>query len=369
MTLHLLALPHTRVSSDFCGCAYTSKVLKFCRMMDGLADVVLYAPEGAEAPALETVEVISDAERVGIFGADDPNRLPAWPTNAEAGLFNARAAPELMRRYEPGDLILLTAGLTQAPIRELLPDATYCEPGVGYEGIATEFCAFESYAWRHHVYAKRGINGRWFDTVIPNYFDPDEFQLAEKPDDPYLLFVGRLIANKGATVALELATAAGLPLVVAGAGATQVSEGLIVADDVRLEGDVRYVGPVGVEDRAELMAGATALLAPTYYVEPFGGVAVEAMLSGTPAITTDWGAFVETVEEGVTGFRFATLADGVAAVALAAQLEPADVRARAIERFSLEAVAPEFLSWFERLALLRGRGWYEMTAPDAIMRP
>ena len=155
----------------------------------------------------------------------------------------------------------------------------------------------------------------------------------------------------------------------AGAGATQVSEGLVVADEVRLEGDVRYVGPVDVAARAELLAGATALLVPTLYVEPFGGVAVEAMLSGTPAVTSDWGAFVETVEEGVTGFRFGTLAEAVAGVALAAQLEPAAVRARAIERYSLEAVAPEFLAWFARLATLRAGGWYEMTAPDAIMRP
>lgn len=31
--LHLVALPHTQVSKDFITCAYTQKVLKFCKMM------------------------------------------------------------------------------------------------------------------------------------------------------------------------------------------------------------------------------------------------------------------------------------------------------------------------------------------------
>ena len=48
----------------------------------------------------------------------------------------------------------------------------------------------------------------------------------------------------------------------------------------------RYLPPQDVEGRRKLMAEAAAFICPTQYVEPFGNVAVEAQMSGTPVITT-----------------------------------------------------------------------------------
>lgn len=373
MTLHLIALPHTRVSSEFVGCAYTSKALKFCRMMVGHEDVVLYAPEGSTGQTSETVEVVTDEWRISQFGEDDPNRLPSWPTDEQSRQFNDLAAIQMSRRWEPGDLVLLTGGITHQPIMEFGPDgAIYCEPGVGYEGIATGFCAFESHAWRHYVYGKRGIeNGRWFDAVIPNYFDTREFlPLSTDPTRDYLAFFGRIVPRKGPTVALEIATEVGLPLHVAGAGATFVSEGRIEAgmgtpDEVVLEGDVQYLGPLDEEQRRLFLSNAKALLVPTAYIEPFGGVAVEAMLCGTPVITSPWGAFSENVWEGLTGFKFTTLRQGVEAVEKVEGLHSEMIRSMATNRFSLEAVRPRFLAWFDQLRTLHGKGWYEMSSSPA----
>jgi glycosyltransferase involved in cell wall biosynthesis len=377
VTLHLVALPHTRVTSEFVGCAYTAKALKFTKMMHGREDVILYAPEGStDEFTAETVEVISDKTRQRIFGKDNPARLPAWPSEKQTDLFNRRATKELRKRWEPGDLVLLAGGWTHQPVVAKGPEgATYCEPGVGYEGILTPFCAFESHAWRHHVYAKQGIiDGRWFDATIPNYFDLDEFPILDStPARDYLVFLGRIVPRKGPHVALEIANHAGLPLFVAGAGADEVTEGRIVAgkgtpDEVTLEGNVQHIGPVNAEQRNTLLAGARALVCPTIYIEPFGGVAVEAMLAGTPVIATDWGAFTETVEEGVTGFRFRTLREGVEAVERCAALHPKLVREAARVRYSLEAVAPQFTRWFDQLRSLQREGWYEMAAPPAMIR-
>ena len=58
-------------------------------------------------------------------------------------------------------------------------------------------------------------------------------------------------------------------------------EGLHLSD----EPHIVYHPAVGPLERAELLRNAKAVLMPTYYLEPFGGVNVEAQLCGTPVIT------------------------------------------------------------------------------------
>jgi hypothetical protein len=53
------------------------------------------------------------------------------------------------------------------------------ELGIGYEGSFAKYRVFESYAWMHYTYGKidQSDNGRFFDCVIPNYFNTEEFPL------------------------------------------------------------------------------------------------------------------------------------------------------------------------------------------------
>ncbi len=365
MRFHLTSLPHTETTAEHVGCAYTQKVVKFCRMMMGRGhEVILYAGERNEAPCSEHVVCLSRSEREVLFGVHDPNDLPGWPDLPLWERFNRRVIEEVSARHEQGDFVLLPGGYSQHQVVDELASMMVVEPFVGYEGIYANHAAFESYSHMHSVYALKGIrDGRWFDAVIPNFFDPDEFKRPAEEwnpsDDGYLLFLGRLVSRKGPQIAAEIAEAAGQRLLIAGAGATMVSEGLIVSPEVRIEGDVTYIGPVGVGERAELLSGATALLAPTLYMEPFGGVAVEAMMSGTPAITSDWGAFTETVPER---YRFRTLQEAVECVDRADDEYRVGLRRSTVSQFSLEAVAPMFEEWFDRLSTLWAGGWYQRKA-------
>lgn len=375
-TLHVVALPHTALTEEYATCAYSMKILKFVKMMraEG-ARVVLYGPDEIECEPDEHVVITTaeDRERWGFGGGFDTVQTPfLWdagqPYWSEP---NARAISALLARVRPQDYLCLIAGWAQQPIQAVVAPGgrgpITVEWGVGYEGICTDFCAFESYAWMHHVYGIRAgeikgpwRNGRAYDTVIPNFFDRDDFidpaswQGAPKAD--YLLYIGRLTERKGPHIAAMIAKRLGRPLLVAGPGATKVESGRIEGDGCVLEGDVHYVGSVGFAERARLMARATAVVVPTIYIEPFGGVAVEAMMSGTPVVASDWGSFTEIVTPDV-GRRFRTLAQGCQAVEEASTLDPLAIRRAAEERYSLEAVGPRFTRWFDQLDGLWGIGW------------
>lgn len=349
MTLHLLALPHTKVTPEYSTCAYTQKVLKFCRMMHGQDDepIVLYGPEGSEAPCSEFVQTVSHDEQLRWFGEWDPAQLPEidWTPNCEWWrVSNNRAAREIQERAEPGDLVLLTSSSQAMVGTQTREKCIAVEWAVGYDDVLTGPRIWESYPWMHYVMGRRYEGfGSADDSVVPNFFDPDEFPTYRRPGEArrgdYLLWVGRWVPAKGPHIAVKIAEDVGVPLILAGPG----------YDGSPLGANAEHAGPVGIAKRAELMAGAIATLVPTLNVEPFGGVAVESMMAGTPAVTTDWGAFTETVP---SQWRFRRVSEGakiVSGIASWNGYRCRDMAREAAAPFTLAAVRPRFRDAFYRV--------------------
>jgi len=87
------------------------------------------------------------------------------------------------------------------------------------------------------------------------------------------------------------------------------------AVEPHIDGDqVVYLGSVGPTRRAEILGGATALLHPIHFDEPFGLSVVEAMVCGTPVVTYRRGSMAEVVDEGVTGYLARDVGSAISAV-------------------------------------------------------
>lgn len=364
--IHLVGLPHTDFDADaHSACAFTTKAVKWVRILHMLGEeVTVYWGTGSQDFVVECFP-----DRAAHYGEVN-DRLPDVSYNATDKAWRTflRAAREgVAERIKPGDIVAIWNGIAQQEIVDQFRSMGHwvIEPAVGYEGMARDTLAcFESYAWMHNRYGQANIrHGRAFDAVIPGFVDPDDFEVGE--DEGYAMFIGRMIYSKGPQVAGEIAQRAGIPLGVAGAGVVAVNPGdqiLICEDGTEVRSELGWAGVIDPAKRRHLLSHASVVIVPTLYIEPFGTVHAEALMSGVPVIASDWGVFPETVENGVDGYRFRTLAQAVEAVPMAKALRGQELRERAIARFSLEAVAPAWEEWLWRIRSLEsGNGWYAQT--------
>jgi glycosyltransferase involved in cell wall biosynthesis len=186
--------------------------------------------------------------------------------------------------------------------------------------------------------------------VIPNPIDVRAWPLREHKDD-YLLWIGRMTAEKGPHRAIAAAHAAGVPLILA--GVIQPGQQAFFDREVapHIDGErVRFVGEVGGSVKRSLFAGARALLMPIRWEEPFGMVMVEALACGTPVIAFPEGAARELVLEGKTGFLVDDELAMGAAVGRLPGIAAQDCRAWVAEYCDVDVVAAAYESAYRSVA-------------------
>lgn len=357
---HLLGLAHVPTHPDIVSCAYTQKIIKLARMLRSAGKTVyFYGTEGSQVACTKQFVVGTAEERVAAYGDYNWRKefFKQVPEDSVHRAFNARAGAEIAIQKSERDFLLCPMGHCDEQIAKAAGLELTVESGIGYSGVFAKYRVWESYAWMHYIYGlTKQPDGSWFDTVIPNYWDPSDFDIAANTcrAPGYFLFIGRLISRKGLSIAVDATKRMGARLIVAGQGDLSNVEGR----DLRAP-HVTHVGVADRQLRAELMTQADAVFVPTSYIGPFEGVHIEANMCGTPVITTDWGVFAETVENGVNGFRCSVFNDFLWAMRRVNGMDRVRIREEARKKYSLDAVWPMYAKYFDRLQDIFEAGWYQ----------
>ena len=193
-----------------------------------------------------------------------------------------------------------------------------CHMGGTY--IYAPYTIFCSSVWAHWMLAKLHMTTGYYPDIeswgiAPPIFDKKEFLYsADKNSD--VLYLARIQACKGILTFIQLAKL--FPtrnflivgdIIDAPDGSVAPNDQIYIQDTnqlVSITKNVKILGYQNTEQRKKLLSQVSCLVQASPYPEPFGFNIVEAYLSGTPVITTDFGTFTETVLEGITGFRCRT---------------------------------------------------------------
>jgi glycosyltransferase involved in cell wall biosynthesis len=190
--------------------------------------------------------------------------------------------------------------------------------------------------------------------------DVESWPLGKRKQE-WLLWLGRFTPEKGPQRAIQVAKAAGRPLVLA--GTVQPGHERFFSTEIEPHVDgttIRFVGEVGGARKQRLFADAYAFLMPIRWPEPFGMVMVESLAAGTPVLAFSHGAAPEIVEDGRNGFLVSDEEEMAAAVDRAGSIDPMECR-RSAERFAPERVATGYEAVYHERA--------RFAAPDPRAAP
>lgn len=148
-----------------------------------------------------------------------------------------------------------------------------------------------------------GININMFNGIERDYNFRRKYAL---DNEKIILFMGRLVYEKGVNHLISampkiLAGYHDAKLIIAGKGG-MYDELKEQANAIGLGNKVYFTGYMDPKEVCKMYKCADVAVFPSTY-EPFGIVALEGMLSGTPVVVSDIGGLNEIVEHGVDGMK------------------------------------------------------------------
>jgi glycosyltransferase involved in cell wall biosynthesis len=300
-----------------------------------------------------TLFATADSQFSGPLAACFPG--PTWPPSESIDRAHVRfCLHEISRDRQGFDAVQINSALGLKVARELGLPIVYTLHHRRDEKLSRLYAAHPEV---HYV----AVSRRQLDlevplahaTVVHHGVDVDAYP-ASLRDEGYLLHIGRFALEKGTHLAIDAAVAARMPIVVAGrvheSPGDQAYFDAELVPRFHLPG-VMLGGEADARRKRALLQQARAVLCPIMWEEPFGLIAVEAMVTGTPVIGFARGAFPEIIDDGITGILVSDVHEMTRAIPLVARLDRAACAARARERFSVQRMAADYERVFASVLL------------------
>lgn len=175
-------------------------------------------------------------------------------------------------------------------------------------------------------------------------------------DGKYLAFLGRISPEKGVDSAIEIAIRSGIPLKIA----AKIDRGDSIYFEQRIKKLmdhplIEFRGEIGEKEKEEFLGGASALLFPINWPEPFGLVTIEALACGTPVIAYRNGSVPEIIQHNRSGFIVNNLEQAVEAAQHISLINRHACRICFEERFTSERMAVEYVNAYQKMIGLNGK--------------
>lgn len=193
-----------------------------------------------------------------------------------------------------------------------------------------------------------------FVGIVHHGLPLSQFQPTVSQPEEFFAWLGRFVPEKGAHLAIEAAKRAGVPLVLAGIVDPNIELSVRYFEEQikpHVDGEqIRYIGPVNLEQKMDLLSHARGLLNPIAWEEPFGMVMLEAMAVGCPVIAFARGAAPEIVMHRKGGFLVHDVREMVQFIAKVDQLDRNAVREHALQHFSAPSMVQKYVKIYRKIA-------------------
>ncbi|HSW79228.1 MAG TPA: glycosyltransferase [Candidatus Saccharimonadales bacterium] len=213
---------------------------------------------------------------------------------------------------------------------------------------------FELYATRNQHFISISNNQRRDAPDLPylaNVYDGTDthrFTLSETSED-YLLYVGRIIPEKGIKECVQIARETGNRLLIIGPTYPESQDYFDQYVKPFLNDKILYLGFIEHSHLSKYFQKAKAFLMPSQWEEPFGITTIEAMSCGTPTIALRRGALPEIIKHGKTGYVVKSIGEMIKAVNRIDKIDRRDCREHVQQYFSNEKMVDAYEEAFLKL--------------------